>query len=319
MIAPVRYEAGGAYRVALDQALGHPDSVRGSQRDYKCPKCKVSHLHVDLRKGKALCHKCGLAFGSIPKLLRSLGVDVKIKAFEPDVLSDYLIDLFYGTKEKETYEVELPDGCKPLPIRPTERLPRVIYRYLRGRGLTSRMIRQLEIGYVEKGKMRGYAIFPVQVGKRRVTWTSRNICGLGPKVRHAVGGLARHAVFNHGPSQGCKRLFLVEGPFDALAMHKRLCETDGCVALLGTEMPSDKAHIIANMRPRSVYVLLDADAYDKALMMADKLSAVIDCPIYVVKLLDERDPDELSTEEIAARVKKAKLYDDFTYKMTGKL
>lgn len=303
----------GHYKTALERIIGYPDSVTGNEHNYPCPGCHASHLHINYELGRATCHKCGLGAKNLASLARKLGANVTIKPFTPDDVTDYLIDSLFTDRPNEVTgrkgSLSLPESFKPLYPKTTDKMGGIVRRYLRGRGLTTVMMKNMGIGYCTSGKFTGYAIFPVFMDGELVTYTSRRVVGLGAKVEHASGEKSRKAVFNYNNCHGCKRLFICEGPFDALAMHGRLRPSDAGTCLLGTVIHAEKVAAIAAINPKEVIVLLDNDAESKAGAVAEAIMNGVGCRVRIAVPPDARDPDEMTDDELRAMVKSAREYD----------
>jgi hypothetical protein len=298
----------------LEPVIGYPDEMKpGGDHDYPCPFCikegrsKISHLHVNYSKGKALCHGCGWKTSNLRNLLlavlgrvpRSLIVD---DGGDRDFV-DHIEAVLFGGREEKEVEVQvpkLPDGFVPLVGRPSDNVGRAVHRYLVGeRAVPFDRLVEVGAGYCLQGALRGYAVFPVHVGGQLVTYTSRRVPAIrlnGPKVRHgAFGRSASTALFNYDNCVGCRRLIIGEGPFDAFALHRRLNPRHGGLASLGTMLHKRHIRLIESLEPEEVVVCYDADAPDKATKAAMQLASVgLKASVMTVP----KDPDELTDEAL---------------------
>jgi hypothetical protein len=296
---------------ALESELGGADSVASGEHSFRCPFCakagyteKTSHLHVALAKGMACCHQCGAGFRSLHGLIlalygripRGLGK----KCDNGDALTDQVENLLYraaSEEGEEPEEISLPRSFVPLTKKPKDRLGKVVLEYLTGeRAVPFDYLAEVGAGYCTSGSLRGYAIFPVHVGGRFITYTSRRVTGLGSKVRHAFGGSSASVVlFNFDSAKDCRRLFIGEGPFDAFALHQTIDPDDGGMATLGTRVYDGQIALIADLPCEEVVFWYDADAMDKATEAARRLTDVSDKRVRIVRHTD-KDPDELSVK-----------------------
>jgi len=312
-------------RQALEPVLGYPDSYSpGHDANYPCPFCvkegrgKISHLHVNYTKGKAICHGCGWKTSNLRNLLlavlgrvpRSLVVD---DGGDGDFVEHIEAVLYGKAEERETVvqEPELPAGFVPLVGRPSDKVGKAVHRYLIDeRAVPFDRLVEVGAGYCTEGALSGYAVFPVHVGGQLVTYTSRRVPTVrlnGPKVRHgAFGKSASTALFNYDNCVGCRRLIIGEGPFDAFALHRRLNPNHGGLASLGTILHKRHVRLIEALEPEEVVVCYDADAPDKAFKAAAQLASVgLKASVMAV----EKDPDELSDEELCACYRARTLVD----------
>jgi len=310
---------------ALEAEVGAADSVTAGEHNFRCPFCskagyteKTSHLHVALSKGLAVCHQCGAGFRSLHGLVLALYGKIPKSLGRKQDTGDELVEqverMLYAQAEEESGEkpkqLRLPDGFVPLTKRPKDRLGKTILTYLTdARGVPFDYLAETGAGYTHSGKWRGYAIFPVHVGGRLVTYTSRRVTGInGGKAQHASGGAtASMALFNYDQARDCRRLFVGEGPFDAYALHRRLSPDDGGIATLGTKVYQEQIRLIAALPCEEVYLWYDADAMDKATKAAQRITDICDKRLFIVRHND-KDPDELPERKLARYVREAERY-----------
>lgn len=305
-------------RKLLEPVLGYPDSSKpGGDHDYRCPFCvkagrdKVSHLHVNYRKGKALCHGCEAGFLSLRSLVMAvLGrVPRSLNAHDGGAeFEEYVESLLFGSPEAghepAVHAPSLPAEFIPLVGKPADRQGAATLRYLvKERGVPMERLLEVGVGYCPSGPMGGYAIFPVHVGGRLVTYTSRRVPVLkmnGPKSRHgAFGRSASTALFNYDNCDGARRVFVGEGPFDAWAFHRRLHPRDVGVAVLGTILHKRHIRLIEALCPEEVVFCFDPDAIDKARKSAEMANSV---GLVASFMSPEADPDELTDEQLSEAV-----------------
>ncbi len=311
-------------RLAIEKIIGTPDSVTGPEHNYRCPVCAkkglAHHLHINYLKGMGLCHECRFGSTTLAGLVGKLGGDLsKFRAEDrtesqewQESVEDALWEI--DTTPTASGEIKLPPFFQPFSKVPQTRVERVCAEYMDSRGFTSRVRRKLNAGFCSDGPLRCYAVFPVEVEGKRVTWTSRRCPGgVGGKQKHAFGtGTAKRALFNHDNCLESKRVFITEGPFDAWAMHQRLKPTDGGIALLGTFLHPEQAQVLADLPATTLTIMLDEDAYEKSVLLGMKMAQLTGKRVKVAKLTDKRDPDELPTEELRALSRSAIVVDELT-------
>lgn len=303
-------------RQALEPVMGYPDEAKpGGDYDYPCLFCvksgrqKISHLHVNYSKGKALCHGCGAKFGSLRTLMLAVLGRVPRSLTKDDGgdndFAEHIESILFGKADSREPVVQetprLPDDFVPLVPRPSDLIGKAVARYLlQERGIAFERLTDVGAGYCTGGAMKGYAIFPVHVDGQLVTYTSRRVPAVrlnGSKVKHgAFGRSASTALFNYDNCVGCRRLFLGEGPFDAMALHRRLNPNHGGLAALGTNLHRRHVRLMEALEPDEVIVCLDPDAVDKAHEMANVITSV---GLKSSVMFVPRDPDELTEIELA--------------------
>lgn len=301
----------------VERQLGYPDAVRGGEHDYRCNLCPKrgfanrSHLHINWQTERALCHRCGARAKTLEGIIRLvLGVsEVPESAYRVVSSENFcgdIQDILYRDAEPEAQKkapCELPESFGVLTRQPGDRAGKTVLNYLLKRVGSFKKLKAAGAGYCSDGKMRGYAVFPIYHDGVLKTWTSRRVTGLGPKQYHAKNSLSREVLFNYEACRQSRRVFVTEGPFDALAMHGLLREDDGGVASLGTVLHQEQATLLAELPCTEVVMLYDNDAIGKAHKAADVLRKVCDKVVSVVELPDARDPDEIPTDELKQLVR----------------
>lgn len=292
----------------IESTIG-PGTLDGPETDYNCPFCqkagydKIGHLHVHYRKNMAICHSCMWKTRDLAHLVRALlgkiPRSISRLTSDQDVEDVVMAILFGGAGDQVAVSdapVFLPEGFVPMTGRPNDRLGRVVLDYLEDRGVPFERLVEIGAGYCNDGLLRGYAVFPVYVRGELVTYTSRRVTGMGPKVRHAFSSGASSALFNYDNCADASRVFVGEGPFDAWAFHKRLEAGDGGVATLGTMVSDAQAYLLSSLPCKEVVVCYDADAHDKARKAAAKISKYSGKVVSVV--FPDKDPDEFTPDAL---------------------
>ncbi len=143
-------------------------------------------------------------------------------------------------------------------------------RYARQRGLTPEEVRGWRIGYAiptrlpKLGRMQGRLVFPCPGGVE-----ARAVDGAKPKYRSAnllVDRKLPFALDRVTPAAG--PLVLVEGIFDALALHRAEVQA---IALRGKPLADQAAQRLAYVGFTAGYISLDADAAPAAVLAVGQL------------------------------------------------
>lgn len=167
--------------------------------------------------------------------------------------------------------------------------------YLATRGLTPDTIRTFGIGvYRGRGFLRGRVVIPVHDATGAlIAYAGRALDGHEPKYRFPTGFRKSLVLFNlhRVLKTGARTVIVVEGFFDALAMHQ--ASYRAVVALMGSSLSRQQADLLTTHFDR-VLVMLDGDEAGRhgtatiTTMLAGRLDVV---PI----LLDAHtQPDQLA-------------------------
>lgn len=211
-----------------------PNTKRG-EVSIRCPMCGENdpseHLGINLQSGFWGCHRDATHRGKSPKYLirMILGCSSQQAKFildqyskaDPDTLDLMLIML----QETETHNVE----SEPVDLEPQFKT----FHRIKSRGATSRFFRYLqsrdysnpydiidayELRCALAGTYKDRIIMPVRHNGELFGWTSRALGNPIHAPRYLMSSEAVKAtVFNFDDiKQGGERLFIVEGPFDAM-------------------------------------------------------------------------------------------------------
>jgi DNA primase len=272
---------------SLEKTLG--ESMPGySEPTYSCPFCRSrghkdypGHLHVNYRKEVALCHRCGygsknirsmvyLLTGHAPDLLLQ---EAREKGFLKTV-EDLLEDVVVKEKKEKVEKCQLPREFIQLTYPPKKMMATLCAEYLEKRGVDQQTVEKLGVGYAFKGRFAGMVILPIYMGDRLLFFTSRRVVpGPGPKTIHA--DIKRSSVmFNINSALYAKRVFINEGPFDALSWP---CDIGIGVATMNHNLSEEQATVLLKLKRVEEFVMCyDADAYEATLKGAKLLNDLIE-------------------------------------------
>lgn len=269
----------------------HAIEVKREGRHYKalCPfhEDQTPSLSVDRKKGLYHCFGCGRA-GDALSFLQQHGQRSFAQALQE------LRRRAQPGMASRTHPV--PPSEEPFPYELMERVAEVWQRafvegcqgpdYLQSRGLTDRiLLRELRAGYSdgekllamttaqerqalqrlgllnEKGKelMSRCVVFPLQDRHGRVAGFYGRSTVRGSKLPHRLCAGAGTGLFHRQAAQGARRVYLVEGVLDALALHQAGCRQG--MPLLGVQ--ASTAALIEHLRAQKVQevvLCLDGDA-----------------------------------------------------------
>ncbi len=261
----------------------------------KCPFCDArSHLYAAASDGAWICFKCGKA-GGIIKLFAEL---------EGLTYAEAEIEIKNAGVRRTWRPIEVDD--RPVTIDPPKefvpcydgrwRVP----RYLTERRIAKGTIRDWGIGYCERGTYRGRIVIPFSTGGER-SFTARAVSPsmqpryLGPEVDEGHG--RRFLPGWKFASKG-DAVVICEGPFDALRLYQAGLKP---LALLGKAIGTTQRKRIRELAPSRVTIMLDADAWESARVVAHELSSSVrDVRAVPLRDGDPGDHDEAELRELVS-------------------
>jgi hypothetical protein len=320
----------------IEASIGFHSSVTGSETNYPCPFCiklghgSQSHLHVNYMKERYLCHGClssgsliglvRLLYGKVPKSLIETKDGNEVSSIIRKTINDAFRKATADQEEEEQLEpVELPKEFIHLTKKPGDTMGEIARDYLLGRDVPDRFIEEIGAGYAKEGRFKGYAIFPIYVGGRLVTFTSRAVCSTGAKAQHAPNSKSRLALFNYDTAADmhAKRVFIGEGPFDAWAFHHRVEDSDAGVALLGKVLHNDQARLLDMLPCEELVMCLDDTEHAKTIEFAGKLKAFTSKKVSYILLKEGSGDPHDNRENLDYYVKHRTEYDAVTSRLSG--
>ena len=303
---------GYALQELIEAKLGSPDDIKGHDHNYWCPFCSDSHLHVNYSKGDdgaALCHDCGYKTRNLLYLVRDMygGVPQSIERLvrRSKIVRDVAAVLQMDEQNAKSAPCALPQGFKRVPYR-GKGIGKRVFNYLtKERGLSYDAIDKYGVGYVDdpRSKVCGYAVFPFWMRGRLVYWQARAVCPArrkAPKNYNPPSTHKRHLLYGLDEAEGCEDLCIVEGPLDVMAWGQ------GALALTSLDIHDEQIRIIRTLGAKRVFILLDADAWDKKRRIdpSQKESKQITAPIALALRLRK------SLRSSSVGVVKLKPYED---------
>lgn len=284
----------------------------GNEIRLNCPFCQNNKkkLWINTVKRIGQCFRCG-ATGTARYFLKQFGIKLE------DEYKKFALEL--PKESVEAKKIELPKEFRP--IKHDTLLGCKAYDYLiEKRGLVERDIELYNIGYCPTGNYTGYVIIPVYDYKGELeAWQGRKYCYAGPKSMNPPGGRGNFFGFiNNLSINYCigGDIVLVEGPFDAIKLNNTFRSNyDGPIfyslALLGHSLSNKQMSILKyEIKPRTVYLMLDWDVNDEEIMMAKQLHDFGFTDIRTSQLKEQDgDPDELKEYQLYSRLIFAEKFD----------
>jgi DNA primase len=171
--------------------------------------------------------------------------------------------------------------------------------YLAGRGVRPETARHFGVGfYAGPGIMSGRVVIPIQDGGgRTVAYCGRSTDTTAPKYKLPAGFRKALVLFNlhRAVASGEPTAVVVEGFFDCMQVHQ--AGVRSVVALMGTWLSGTQEQMLLK-HFRRLLLMLDGDeaGQQATAALAARLSGK--CPIMVVRLPANTQPDQLPAAEI---------------------
>lgn len=140
----------------------------------------------------------------------------------------------------------------------------MVQAYLETRGLRSKTLRRMKVGYCESGRFKGYIIFPVLNAEEEVIyWQGRQFKERKSKFYNPKASNKKEIFYQIGGNYRSKKIILVESIINALTLDTGAPPSKyAIIALLGKNMSDfHREHILSYERNlEEVIIALDPDA-----------------------------------------------------------
>jgi DNA primase len=173
--------------------------------------------------------------------------------------------------------------------------------YLRSRGLKEATAKTFDVGlFSGRGSMSGRVVIPIHnEGGGLVAYAGRAIDASEPKYKLPAGFKKSAELFNlHRvlalPEKERDTIIVVEGFFDCMKVHQ--AGLPAVVALMGSSMSDEQQKLL--LRFAHVVLFLDGDAAGREATQTIAAQLLPQSFVKVVSLAGDRQPDQLSSEEI---------------------
>jgi len=234
-----------------------------------CPRCKdrTMRLYINEEKGVGCCfhQECDWYKdrGGVTAARLRAWFGQRVRYQEPQVLEPAK-----GADVRLPKEYQLLDELD-------EDLSESVYDYLESRGFMRKTLRQMRVGYCERGRHWGYIIFPVfNANGEVVYWQGRRFKNREPKFFNPASSKKAGLVYQLGQSTHPKSIILVESIMNALTLATG-SDTVGqlIMALLGSSLSDQQLdHILCYEKYlHEIIIAMDGDAQRAAVEMAKRL------------------------------------------------
>lgn len=273
-----------------------------------CPVCNRWKLYVNPELRWWICFYCDEGGGN-RALLRKVGLEA-----EEDAASEFARlrarargQIKPPAAPVSNHKHAMPEGFQVATPDKTGLFAEAMREFLHKRGVTDEMIVKWNLGYCTSGKLVGHLIIPVtDLEGTIISFQARRLMGQGPKSYNPPGDAG--LLFNMNFAKASPGLVLVEGPFDAMAVHMKMLQNHqpvSAVALMGTGISEESAAIIGRiLRPSMAWVMLDPDM---EIGRGHKIGAFLARNgVSEVRIASaSSDPDELTYNELVEALENA--------------
>lgn len=265
----------------------------------RCPYCDDSSYHCGIfRDDKNFkCFRCGESgpFWKLTSRLLHLRRDELIEELTNAELTPldvvgHIESILRGSPDaietpQREHRIHFP---RSKPLRVGQAVPTLIEQFLLRRRFTIEDCQRHRASYCIETQSAHYKrlLLPVVQAGRIITFQSRLLTKNGAKYL-GEPGLAK-TLYGEDRWRG-ELLVVVEGPLDVWRMGR--CS----VGTFGTAISTDQKHRLIALRPKSLAVVFDEDAFVRSIDLARELQAFIPS-VRVACLPEGKDPDSMGRE-----------------------
>ena len=289
----------------------------GNDITISCPTCgsaSKKKLAINLDTWKYHCWVCSARGNSLVSLLRKHSSRDVVDYYRSHFLNQSLMhaDGVEPIEEK----VHLPDAFCPI-VCAKKLLPdqKAVVKYLNKRGLTEHDMWKYRVGFSSDSKFARRAIFASLDTEGDVNYFVSRSVDNSSRFRYLNASADKTAIiFNDIDIDWDKKIFLVEGVFDLIALK----ENGTC--LLGSSLTENSLlfkKIVAN--ESDVVLCLDNDMVKKTGKIADLLTEY-GCNVSVMNTSSAKDLGEMTREQIESAKERISQWDmrsSFHYKIAN--
>ena len=256
----------------------------------------ISHhkpkLQINIKTQKWHCWVSNQGGHNLYQLLK------KLKAGKEEF--DQLSDIFGKPKFKQTKEdkvvLRLPNDFKPMWVDDGNIIQKHAKVYLNKRGITSQDILRYSIGYCSEGLYGNRVIIPSYDSKGVLNYfVGRSIYEDGMKYKNPP--VSKNIIGFDLFINWDEPIILCEGVFDAIAIKRN------AIPLFGKTIPKKLMKKIYEKQIKTIYILLDSDAYWDSIKMTDVLMRN-GINVQLVRLNDD-DPSDMGFTKVTNLIKKS--------------
>ena len=202
----------------------------------------------------------------------------------------------HSDNQIQVNQVELPKEFKPMWENGSGIIQKHSWVYLQNRGITKADVMRYGIGYCSEGLYSNRVIIPSYDAKGELNYfVGRSIYKEGMKYKNPP--ISKNVIGFELFINWDEPIILCEGVFDAIAIKRNV------IPLFGKTIPKKLMKKIYEKQVKTIYILLDSDAYWDSIKMTDVLMRNgID--VQLIRLKD-KDPSEMGFTKVIDVIKKS--------------
>lgn len=246
----------------LDEKISYYETKKSYVTKCLNPGCgKSDHFYIRKSNGRSICFKCGTKMGWQGIVSRLAGVsyeaayglifgggagDTVALPMDPDLFS-------IKDEDKNEKDIPIQMGLDFFPVETSEE---ALFYIFGKRGVEDpRLIVDYDIRFQ---RAMNAVVFPVKRDGIVYGWQARKIAPKEGELRLISSVFNKsHFLLNWDRASRCKKMILVEGPFDCLHVD---VPGYGAVASLGKGVSLDQTQLILASQAQEIYLGLDPDA-----------------------------------------------------------
>ena len=256
----------------------------------------ISHhkpkLQINIKTQKWHCWVSNQGGHNLYQLLKKL----KAGKEEFDELSDIVGKPKFKQTKEDKVVLRLPNDFKPMWVDDGNIIQKHAKVYLNKRGITSQDILRYSIGYCSEGLYGNRVIIPSYDSKGVLNYfVGRSIYKDGMKYKNPP--VSKNIIGFDLFINWDEPIILCEGVFDAIAIKRN------AIPLFGKTIPKKLMKKIYEKQIKTIYILLDSDAYWDSIKMTDVLMRN-GINVQLVRLNDD-DPSDMGFTKVTNLIKKS--------------
>lgn len=285
----------------LKDVLGRPRRHTESkgQISFDCPVCSHDIKGLDKGDGKGnfevnyinnvfKCWSCGETHdthGSLYRLFNTWGNKIHLKKLSLIIPDEFI-------KQEKVYKpIKIPKEFISFAgvsrgVQLTHHYKRAKY-YIDQRSITEEQIKKYNIGFCYEGEYADHIIIPSYDRENNLNYfVARNYGESRRKYKNPEAEKEK-IIFNERFVDFSRDVYIVEGPFDHIFV-------ENSIPLLGKKLSNNLWSKLYDEAKGLIYICLDGDAYNDALMLYSKLhGGKLQGRVKVIRLPDEKDIADL--------------------------